>query len=127
MTARSTLALGACYGALGVALGAFGAHALSGRLAPSDLAIYETAVRYQMYHALALVGLAAWSHLHPTVRLRWASRAFGIGVVVFSGSLFGLVLSGQRWLGAVTPFGGVLLILGWLLVAVEGFTSSARS
>jgi uncharacterized membrane protein YgdD (TMEM256/DUF423 family) len=119
VTGRTTLALGAGLGALGVILGAFGAHFLAGRLAPGDLAVYETAVRYQMYHALALAGVAGWASKRPSPRLDWAARAFGAGIVLFSGSLYLLVLTGQRWLGAVTPFGGVALIVGWLLIAFD--------
>jgi uncharacterized membrane protein YgdD (TMEM256/DUF423 family) len=109
------LAAGAL-GFLGVALGAFGAHALSERLEPRDLDIFETAVRYQMYHALALLALALvldrWSGTLGT----WAGWSFLVGILVFSGSLYVLVLTGQRWLGAVTPLGGVALLVGWALL-----------
>jgi uncharacterized membrane protein YgdD (TMEM256/DUF423 family) len=118
MAPRRSLALGAVLGALGVALGAFGAHALRDRLTPADLATFETGVRYQMYHAVALLGLAAWTDRVPSPKLAWAAWCFGAGVVVFSGSLYGLVLTQQRWLGAITPFGGVALIAGWVLVAL---------
>ncbi len=114
---RAFLLLAAAFGFLAVALGAFGAHGLRERLTPEDLDIFETGVRYQMYHALALVG-AAW------VAARWPGGAataagwlFGIGVVVFSGSLYALVLSGVRWLGAVTPVGGLTLLAGWVALA----------
>jgi uncharacterized membrane protein YgdD (TMEM256/DUF423 family) len=127
VTARPILALGGCYGALGVILGAFGAHALAGRLGPTDLAVYETAVRYQMYHALALVGLAGWIDRQPSLRLEWAAGAFGLGVLVFSGSLYLLVFTGQRWLGAVTPLGGIALILGWLLIAMDALSRKLPS
>lgn len=118
MTARQVLALGAALGALGVALGAFGAHALRERLSPADLAIFETGVRYQMYHAVALLGLSAWADRNPAPKLGWAARCFGLGVAIFSGSLYLLVVTQQRWLGAVTPLGGVALIAGWVLVAL---------
>ena len=121
MTAARLLGAAAIIGATGVALGAFGAHALAGRLEPPDLAIYETAARYQLYHALALVGVAAWLDRRPSARLVWAARAILAGVVIFSGSLYLLVLTGQRWLGAITPLGGVALIGGWLLIAAAGF------
>ena len=103
-------------GGLGVIAGAFGAHALRGRLGPDDLAIFETAVRYQMYHALALLGVGLWLERVPGPALEWAARLFVLGVVIFSGSLYGLVLSGQRWLGAVTPVGGLALIAGWIAI-----------
>jgi uncharacterized membrane protein YgdD (TMEM256/DUF423 family) len=113
MTARQMVALGGLLGALGVAFGAFGAHALKARLTPEDLQVFETAVRYQMYHALALVGLGAWADRHPTPRLGLVGRLFGIGVVIFSGSLYLLVSTGIRWMGAITPLGGIALIAGW--------------
>ncbi|MFN0177962.1 MAG: DUF423 domain-containing protein [Gemmatimonadales bacterium] len=116
MTARGSFALGGVMGALGVALGAFGAHGLRSTLSPADLATFETAVRYQLAHALALIGIAAWADRHPSTKLAWAGRLFGLGVLIFSGSLYLLVLLDQRWLGAVTPFGGAAMIAGWLLV-----------
>ncbi len=112
--ARTFVALGALFGFLGVAAGAFGAHLLRGSLSPGDLEIYETGVRYQLLHALALVA-AAW------VATRWPGGAataagwlFTAGIVVFSGSLYLLVLSGNRWLGAVTPLGGLAFLAGWV-------------
>lgn len=119
MTARQTLALGGVLGALGVALGAFGAHALKAQVSPADLVTFETAVRYQMYHAVALLGLAAWADRSPSPRLGWVALCFGIGVAIFSGSLYLLVATQQRWLGAITPLGGVALIAGWVLLALE--------
>jgi len=111
MTTFATV--GAVLGGLGVALGAFGAHGLAGILAPADLAVFETGVRYQMYHALALVvlGLADTRLSHPLARA--AGWLFVLGVVLFSGSLYGLTLVGPRSLGMVTPFGGVALLAGW--------------
>lgn len=127
MNARTVLAMAGLAGALGVGLGAFGAHLLAARLAPADLAIFETAARYQMFHAVALLGLAAWIERHPAPRLSWAARAFGSGILVFSGSLYALVLTGHRWLGAVTPVGGVALIAGWILVMAEGASTMDRT
>jgi uncharacterized membrane protein YgdD (TMEM256/DUF423 family) len=105
-------------GFLGVAFGAFGAHALRARLSPEMLAVFETGVRYQMYHAFAVFA-AAWACA------RWPRRVFGTagvmflaGIVVFCGSLYALALSGERWLGAVTPFGGLAFLTGWLMLAV---------
>jgi uncharacterized membrane protein YgdD (TMEM256/DUF423 family) len=109
--------LAAAFGFLGVALGAFGAHALRARLDPRDLEIFETAVRYQLFHALALLGVAwAWTRW-PGAWTTGAGWLMTGGVVVFSGSLYVLVLTGQRGWGAVTPFGGVALLLGWLALA----------
>jgi len=102
-------------GAAGVGLGAFGAHGLRGRVDEGHLAVFETAVRYHLVHtvALAALALAAPGLWHG----RWAPAAawaWTAGIVVFSGSLYLLVLTGQRWLGAITPVGGVALIAGWL-------------
>ena len=105
--------IGALFGFLAVALGAFGAHGLEGRLSPGDLATFETAVRYQMYHALALILLGTTAARLPSVRVRAAGWAFATGILVFSGSLYLLVLTGHRWLGAVTPLGGVAFLVGW--------------
>jgi uncharacterized membrane protein YgdD (TMEM256/DUF423 family) len=109
--------LGALLGFVGVALGAFGAHALRARLTPADLAIFETGVRYQMYHALALF-CVAWAATRWSGGLVHAAGwSFVAGILVFSGSLYVLVLTGQRWMGAITPIGGVALLLGWALLA----------
>lgn len=109
------VSLGALFGMLGVMAGAFGAHGLKDVLAPNDLEIFETAVRYQMYHALALVGLGLLPRPCRTTLI--AGWCFVLGTVIFSGTLYLLVLSGARWWGAVTPIGGVLLILGWGIFA----------
>ena len=109
--------VGAVAALLAVALGAFGAHALRSRLTPADLDIFETGVRYQMYHALALFGVAWASSRWPGGVTHAAGWAFLVGIVIFSGSLYLLVLLGQRWLGAVTPLGGVAFLLGWTLLA----------
>lgn len=102
---------------IGVAAGAFGAHALRERLAEDMLAIFETGVRYQMYHALALL-LAAWATTQwPSSAANAAGWFFLIGIVIFSGSLYVLSLSGVGWLGAITPIGGVAMIAGWAFLA----------
>jgi uncharacterized membrane protein YgdD (TMEM256/DUF423 family) len=109
-------AAGACSAGVAVALGAFGAHGLRGILSPEMLAVYETGVRYQMYHALALVaaGLAGLSGGNPGRRLLiGASWAFACGTILFSGSLYALALTGLRVLGAVTPVGGLAFLAGW--------------
>jgi len=102
---------------LGVALGAFGAHALKASLSPPLLSTFETGVRYQMYHGLGLLALAWAIDRWPERRLAPAAWLLLAGTVVFSGSLYLLVLTGARWFGAVTPFGGVALIAGWGLAA----------
>ncbi len=115
---RPFAVLGAISGFIAVACGAFGAHALKARLTTDQLQIWETAARYQMYHALALVavGLLASQSASP-----WAARAgwgFTLGTLLFSGSLYALALSGIRVLGAVTPFGGVAFLAGWIMFAL---------
>lgn len=112
-----TLLAGIFAALLAVALGAFGAHALRARVPVDDLVVFETGVRYQMYHALALIALGLATAGRPS---GWSSRAawlFGAGIMLFSGSLYVLVLSGARWWGAVTPFGGVAFLAGWLAFA----------
>ena len=114
---RLFFTIGCMLGFLGVALGAFAAHALKARIAPELLAVFETAVRYQLIHALALLAVA-WAHS------KWPSRVltaggwlFVAGTLLFSGSLYALSLTGVRGLGAVTPFGGVAFLAGWLCLA----------
>lgn len=107
------LALGASYGLLGVALGAFGAHALRQRLAPDMLRVWETAVQYQFWHALALLAVGMLALRVPGSGLTWAGSGFAIGVLLFSGSLYALALTGIKVLGAVTPIGGAAFLVGW--------------
>ncbi len=106
------VALGALLGGLGVGLGAFGAHGLKERLSADMMEIYQTGVLYHLVHALALVlvGLLGLQRKRP---LRLAGWSFALGVLVFSGSLYVLAISGQTWLGAVTPFGGTAFLVGW--------------
>lgn len=115
--ARLFTGLGAVLALVGVALGAFGAHGLRTILSPQDLATFETGVRYQMYHALALLGVAWAAGRWPGSTATLAGWLFVVGIVVFSGSLYTLVLTGQRWLGAVTPLGGLAFLAGWGLLA----------
>lgn len=114
------LAVGAVAGALGVALGAFGAHGLKGRVAPEMLAVFETGVRYHMYHALALVAVGLVAGRAGGAWPAAAGWLFLAGIVVFSGSLYAMTFTGARWLGAITPLGGVAFIAGWLVLAVAG-------
>jgi uncharacterized membrane protein YgdD (TMEM256/DUF423 family) len=114
---RTFLALGALSGAISVAAGAFGAHALKARLSPDLLAVFETGARYQMVHALAL-GLAGWAAgRFGGGAATLAGWLFAAGTVLFSGSLYALALSGVRWLGAVTPLGGLAFVAGWIALA----------
>jgi uncharacterized membrane protein YgdD (TMEM256/DUF423 family) len=108
-------------GFVAVALGAFAAHALKSTLPPDMLAVFETGVRYQMYHAFAICA-AAWAFA------RWQHKIFAaagslfvVGIIVFSGSLYVLAFTGAKWLGAITPFGGLLLLTGWLCLAVGAY------
>ena len=116
--ARFFLVAGALSAAVAVMLGAFGAHALRSRLPTDLLAIYQTASQYHVYHALGLlaVGLLA-VHLPASNALRWSGWLMLLGTVLFSGSLYVLAITGQRWLGAITPLGGTAWIAAWLLLA----------
>ena len=113
--------LGALFAGIGVGLGAFGAHALKTRLSPEDLAIFEVGVRYQMYHALALLAVGAISMRLDSALIKGAGWAFVFGILVFSGSLYALVGTGVRVLGAVTPIGGVAFLVGWLMLTIAAF------
>lgn len=119
MTPRWLVVAGAVLGGLAVAAGAFGAHALRGRLDAAMLAAFETGARYQMYHALALLGLASAVARWPAAGLGAVGWWFVGGTVLFSGSLYLMAVSGIRTLGAVTPFGGLALLAGWLLLALR--------
>jgi uncharacterized membrane protein YgdD (TMEM256/DUF423 family) len=114
---RLFFVLGAVLSGLGVALGAFAAHGLRGVLDTADLATFETGVRYQMYHALALLAVAGALSRWPSGAVAAAGWLFTAGIVLFSGSLYLLVITGPRWLGAITPLGGVAFLAGWALLA----------
>lgn len=116
----TTIVVAAILGLTGVAAGAFGAHALDDRLDAAQLGAYETAVRYQLYHALALIGAAWVGGLRPSRAAVASAGCMTIGVVLFSGSIYGLTLLGWKWLGPITPLGGLLLMIGWVLLAVAG-------
>jgi uncharacterized membrane protein YgdD (TMEM256/DUF423 family) len=116
--AKLFIAIGAVAGALGVVLGAFGAHALKARLSPELLAVYQTGVQYHLWHALALVAIGIVAlHLPASVPLKWAGWLMLAGIVLFSGSLYLLAATGSRWLGAITPLGGAAFIAAWLALA----------
>jgi len=115
---RLFIIIGALSGAIGVAAGAFGAHALKARVEPRMLEVFETGARYQMYHAIAMLA-AAWIVTRFPGSLANASGwLFLAGTVLFSGSLYAMTLTGVRALGAITPLGGVCFIAGWVCIAL---------
>lgn len=125
-SAKRWIAIGAIIALISVGLGALGAHALKTHLKPSKLASFHVGVRYQMYHALALLFIG-WL---VSRRWRFASASgtfFLLGVLFFSGSIYGLTLADWKWLGPITPIGGVFLMVGWLLLALGALSSGASS
>jgi uncharacterized membrane protein YgdD (TMEM256/DUF423 family) len=120
--AKLFITLAAISGMLAVLFGAFGAHALKGRLDDQALNVFETAVQYHFYHtfALLMVGAIALSQ-PPTALLKSSGWLFVIGILVFSGSLYLLSFTGMRWLGAITPFGGLAFIAAWACLAAAGW------
>jgi uncharacterized membrane protein YgdD (TMEM256/DUF423 family) len=122
---RTFLAIAALFGLLAVAAGAFGAHALEARLTPERLAIFETAARYQMYHALALLAVAIVAALRPesSSLLNAAGWSYVAGTLVFCGTLYLLALGAPRWLGAITPIGGLAFLAGWALLGLAALRS----
>jgi uncharacterized membrane protein YgdD (TMEM256/DUF423 family) len=117
---RYFFSLGAGSAFVAVAAGAFGAHALRGALAPDLLDVFETAARYQIYHALALLAVGWLTGRCPSGAARLSGWFFVAGTILFSGSLYALSLSGVRWLGAITPLGGLAFLGGWLALAQAG-------
>ncbi len=109
--------VGAIAGGLGIALGAFGAHGLKTRVDADLLTVFETGVRYHMYHALALVLVGLGALRWPGTWINASGWLFLVGILVFSGSLYLMTLTGVRWLGAITPIGGLAFILGWVAFA----------
>ena len=127
MPARLTLFAAAIAMAFAVALGAFGAHALKARLAADALAVWQTAVQYHAWHALGLLGIGLWQRQAPeSCAMRVAALLLAAGIVLFSGSLYALALTGARGLGAVTPFGGIAFIAGWLALAKAALDVNGR-
>lgn len=118
---RTFIFLSALAGLTGVGLGAFGAHGLRTRLSPDMLAVFETGVRYHMYHALALMATAALMGRHSQTLLAAAGWFFTAGIILFSGSLYLLALTGITALGIVTPIGGVAFLLGWSCLAAAAW------
>jgi len=119
---RTFLLIGAFSGFIAVALGAFGAHGLRARLSPEMLAVFETGVRYQMYHTLAILFVAVAAARFDGWIVNGAGWAFTLGILIFSGSLYALALTGVTMLGAITPIGGLAFIVGWGLLVVAAVT-----
>ena len=118
--------LGCLFAAVGVTAGAFGAHGFKGVLSTDMLAVYETAVRYQMYHSFGLIAVGVLSKLYgEEPRTVIAGWCFVGGIILFSGSLYALTLTDIRWLSAITPIGGVAFILGWAMLGLS-FSQSSR-
>ena len=126
MTLKIAFLFAAFAGALGVVLGAFGAHALRGNIEPRLIETFQTAVQYQLIHALALLLVSlTMGWLGQSLSFEISAYAFMAGIILFSGSLYGLVLTEMKWLGPVTPLGGLCLIVGWLALLVGGFRQIA--
>lgn len=124
---RAFLALAAAFGFVGVAAGAFGAHALPAKVPPERLASFETGARYLIYGAFALLGVEWFRAAGPDqIAESWAGVCLATGTIVFSGSLFVLASTGRRRWGALTPVGGVLLLAGWALLFVAALTAPLR-
>lgn len=119
-SARYPLVAAGVFGLTGVALGALGAHALANELAVRGTTkAWETAARYQLVHTVALLAVGVWARSAAgaaQTRLRWAAHCWCVGNILFSASLYALALGGPRWLGPITPFGGIALMAGWILV-----------
>ncbi|MET0380030.1 MAG: DUF423 domain-containing protein [Spongiibacteraceae bacterium] len=119
---KTYLLISAISGFIAVALGAFGAHGLRQKLSADMLAVYQTGVQYQFYHTLALLAVALLlMTMPPSSFLKWSGNLFAIGIVIFSGSLYVLAISGVRWLGAITPLGGVAFLAGWMCLALAAW------
>ena len=125
MMTRTFFTAGALFAALAVAFGAFGAHALEARLSADRLATFEVAVRYQMYHALALLAVAWAVARWPGSGAATAGWLFIAGMVIFGGTLYGIAFGAPRWLGAITPIGGVCFIAGWVVLALAAWRGGA--
>ena len=119
MKEKHSLLIGAIFAGIGVVLGAFGAHALEDLVSADRLTTWEMAVQYQIYHALALILVGILQRIHPSQKLlERSSLLFTLGIIIFSGSLYALVLLNIGWLGAITPTGGISFIAAWLILAI---------
>lgn len=122
--ARTFLLLGSLFMFLGVAIGAFAAHSLKSKLSPELFAIFEVGVRYHIYHALGLIAVGLLSRLYPQLSFTSTGWLLTAGIVIFSGSLYALSITGTRWLGAITPIGGLCFLAGWFWLAWTLWKSS---
>tara|TARA_B100000214_G_scaffold362166_1_gene326332 strand:+ start:1459 stop:1824 length:366 start_codon:yes stop_codon:yes gene_type:complete len=120
---RALLVVGSAFAAISVLFGAFGAHILKSRLSTEDLTIFETAVRYQMYHSLGIMIMGVASFYIPHNLISLPSYFMIFGTIIFSGTLYLIVFTNLRWMGAITPIGGLCLILGWLIFAYNIYRS----
>jgi len=116
---KQTLSLAALSGMLAVALGAFGAHVLKGIISFEMLEVYKTGVQYQFYHTFALLAVGVLMYFNPSKALKWSAYLFIAGIVLFSGSLYVLAVSGIKAVGIITPFGGIVWIVAWLLLIIH--------
>jgi uncharacterized membrane protein YgdD (TMEM256/DUF423 family) len=125
--ATKTLFLSACSAFTGVAFGAFGAHGLEKILSPEMLGVYKTAVTYHFWHALGLGLIAVYQQFNPDSRLlAWAAGLMFSGIIIFSGSLYLLALSNLKWLGMITPIGGIAFLSAWLLLAIYAYKQNQQ-
>ena len=124
---RGFLLLAAFFGFTGVGLGAFAAHGLKNRLSAEYLAIFHTGVMYQLVHTLALLAVALLMVQIPGRLMNWAGLSFVIGILLFSGSLYLLTLTGVTTLGIITPFGGLAFLIGWLLLGLAAWRLGAAN
>lgn len=124
LSPRALLLVGGLAGLVGVAAGAFGAHGLEGRVSPDLISTFETGVRYQAWHALALVALAPAAARWPDPLWGVAGLLFTAGILIFSGSLYVLTLTGIRWLGAITPLGGLSFLAGWACLVAAAWRAA---
>ena len=108
--------IGSVLAALAVSIGAFGAHGLKSKVSSEDLVIFETGVRYQMYHSLGLILIGILGFHYPSIIIQLPAILFLIGIIIFSGTLYLIPLTGLRWFGAITPIGGTALIAGWVVL-----------
>ena len=116
---KQTLSLAALSGMLAVALGAFGAHVLKGIISFEMLEVYKTGVQYQFYHTFALLAVGVLMYFNPSKVLKWSAYLFLAGIVLFSGSLYVLAISGIKAVGIITPFGGIVWIVAWMLLIIH--------
>lgn len=116
---KKILTIAALSGMLSVILGAFGAHGLKKIISPEMLEVFKTGVQYQFYHTFALIAVGILMYFGESKALKWSANLFLIGIILFSGSLYALAISGIKILGAITPLGGIAFIAGWLLLAIH--------